>query len=36
MRYCFDIQICFLIVKKIDKCKNVSFEYDMSITESPT
>ena len=36
MRYCFDIQICFLTVKKIDNCKNVSFEYDMSITESPT
>ena len=36
MRYCFDIQICFLNVKKIDNCKNVSFEYYMSITESPT
>ena len=36
MRYCFNIQICFLIVKKIDNCKNVFFEYDMSITESPT
>ncbi|WZZ07947.1 hypothetical protein YC2023_093868 [Brassica napus] len=29
-------RIYFLTVKKIDNCKNVSFEYDVSITESPT